>query len=169
MLECSLSLRSLFSVGSNVCFTVRKVKMGLDPPPGCSLSSLNPAMIKLESLHRHLTILNSTLHSGWVAVRKVRVVPHVPPNGTVTQKSLAYMRASTQYIKQVSKLLRNEVTISRTSPASDEAVQGMQTFSLLRVLYQVAEPLVMQLPFVESEVRLVTSFVVLNQDPSLKS
>ncbi|XP_050206018.1 uncharacterized protein LOC126655767 isoform X2 [Mercurialis annua] len=109
---------------------VRKVKMGLDPPAGCSFSSLNPSMIKLESVRQHLSTLNSTLHFGWVAVRKVRVTPNIPPNGSLSQQSLAYMRASTQYIKQVSRLLRSEMTTLRNSPSSYEAVQETHTCSL---------------------------------------
>ncbi|KAF2283904.1 hypothetical protein GH714_017082 [Hevea brasiliensis] len=103
---------------------VRKVKMGLEPPAGCSFSSLNPSTLKLEPLRQQLSILNSTLHTGWEAVRKVRVTPHIPPNGSISQQSLAYMRASTQYIKQVSRLLRHGVTTSRNSPSPYEVEQG---------------------------------------------
>lgn len=111
---------------------VRKVKMVLDLPPGCSFSSLNPSVIKLKPLCRKLSTLNSTLHSGWEAVRKVHVTPHIPPNGSFSQQSLAYMRASTQYIKQVSKLLTNGVTTLRNSPSSYEVVQETYT-CLLRL------------------------------------
>ncbi|XP_048233125.1 uncharacterized protein LOC8267056 isoform X2 [Ricinus communis] len=109
---------------------VRKVKMGLDPPAGCSFSSLNPSMIKLEPLRQHLSTLSLILHSGWEAVRKVRVTPHIPPNGSLSQQSLAYMRASTQYMKQVSRLLRDEVKTLRNSPSSYEVVQETHTCSL---------------------------------------
>ncbi|XP_065876247.1 uncharacterized protein [Euphorbia lathyris] len=116
---------------------VRKVKMGLDPPAGCTFSSLNPSLIKLEPLRQHLSILNSSLHSGWEAVRKVRVAPQIPPNGSVAQQSLACMRASTQYIKQVSRLLKNEVTISRNSPPTYEVVQ--ETYTCLLMLKSSSE------------------------------
>ncbi|KDP29750.1 hypothetical protein JCGZ_18685 [Jatropha curcas] len=106
---------------------VRKVKMGLDPPPGCSFASLNPSMLKLEPLRRPLSTLNSTLHSGWEAVRKVHVSPQIPPNGSFSQQSLAYMRASTHYIKQVSKVLRNEVATLCSNPSSYAAVQETYT------------------------------------------
>ncbi|XP_057997660.1 uncharacterized protein LOC131176612 [Hevea brasiliensis] len=106
---------------------VRKVKMGLEPPAGCSFSSLNPSTLKLEPLRQQLSILNSTLHTGWEAVRKVRVTPHIPPNGSISQQSLAYMRASTQYIKQVSRLLRHGVTTSRNSPSPYEVEQETYT------------------------------------------
>ncbi|KAG8642828.1 hypothetical protein MANES_12G127600v8 [Manihot esculenta] len=109
---------------------VRKVKMGLDPPVGCSFSSLNPSTIKLEPLRRQLSILNSTLHTGWSAVRKVRVTPQIPPNGSISQQSLAYVRASTQYIKQVSRLLRHGVTTLRNSPSPDGVVQETYTCML---------------------------------------
>ncbi|XP_015874207.3 uncharacterized protein LOC107411178 [Ziziphus jujuba] len=108
---------------------VRKVKMSLDPPTGCSISSLRPPSIKLETIRYHFSNLQSTLSSGWHALRKIRVVPRLPAaaNGSFSRQSLAYVHASTQYIKQVSGLLKTGVTTLRNSSSSYETVQ--ETYS----------------------------------------
>lgn len=104
---------------------MRKVKIGLDPPPGCSFSSLNPSTIKVELIRQRFSNLNSMLISGWEEIRKVRVTPRIPANGSFPQQSLAYVHASTKYVKEVSRLLRNRVTTTHKSSSSYEAVQGM--------------------------------------------
>ncbi|XVF59087.1 hypothetical protein PTKIN_Ptkin07bG0246700 [Pterospermum kingtungense] len=96
---------------------VRKVKLGLDAPPGCNLS-----IVKIESLHQRFSKINSKLYSGWEAFRKVRVTPNIPANGSLSRQSLAYLQASSQYIKEVSKLLKTGVTTLRSSSTSYEAV-----------------------------------------------
>ncbi|GAV59244.1 hypothetical protein CFOL_v3_02775 [Cephalotus follicularis] len=124
---------------------VRRVKRGLDSPPGCSLSLLKPSMFKLESLRLHISKLNSTLGSGWKAVRKVRVSPNMPANGTFSQQSLAYVHASTLYIKEVSRLLKNGVTILHNNSSSYEVVQ--ETYiCLLRVKSSPEEDVVRMQP-----------------------
>ncbi|KAJ8765800.1 hypothetical protein K2173_014922 [Erythroxylum novogranatense] len=109
---------------------VRSVKMGLDSPPSCNFLYLNPHVMKIESIRRQISNLNSTLFSGWEEVRKVRVNPRVPPNGSFSQQSMAYVRASTQYIKEVSRLIKSRTTTLRTSPSSYEVVQEQYTCSL---------------------------------------
>ncbi|KAF5749744.1 hypothetical protein HS088_TW03G00069 [Tripterygium wilfordii] len=116
---------------------VRKVKMGLEPPPGCNLSSLGPQKIKLEALQHRLSNLNLTLYSGWKAVQKVRVTPRVPANRSFSQHSLAYMHASAEYVKEVSRLLRNGVSNLHNSSSSYEAVQ--ETYGCLLRLKSSAE------------------------------
>ncbi|XWS45008.1 hypothetical protein CRYUN_Cryun15aG0098800 [Craigia yunnanensis] len=96
---------------------VRKVKMGLDPPPGCNLS-----IVKIESLHQRFSKVNSMLYSGWEALRKVRVTPSTPVNGSLSRQSLVYLQASSQYIKEVSKLLKAGVTTLHRSSTSYEVV-----------------------------------------------
>ncbi|KAB2004880.1 hypothetical protein ES319_D11G231300v1 [Gossypium barbadense] len=96
---------------------VRKVKMGLDPPPGCNLS-----IVKMESVHQRFCKVNSMLHSGWEALRKVRVAPNTPVNGSLSKQSLAYLQASSQYIKEVSKLLKTGVTTLRSNSTSYEEI-----------------------------------------------
>ncbi|KHG03261.1 Anti-sigma F factor antagonist [Gossypium arboreum] len=98
---------------------VRKVKMGLDPPPGCNLS-----IVKMESVHQRFCKVNSMLHSGWEALRKVRLAPNTPVNGSLSKQSLAYLQASSQYIKEVSKLLKTGVTTLRSNSTSYEEIPG---------------------------------------------
>ncbi|XXG86523.1 hypothetical protein AAC387_Pa11g1398 [Persea americana] len=107
---------------------VRRVKMSIDMPPGCSFASLKPPALKLESLRTRLSNLQSTLSSGWEALRNVRVVPRLPANSSFSRHSLAYVHASTQYIKQVSGLLKIGVNSLRNS-SSYEVVQ--ETYSCL--------------------------------------
>ncbi|GKG16272.1 hypothetical protein Tco_0358595, partial [Tanacetum coccineum] len=52
---------------------VRKVRMALDPPTGCSFSSIKPP--KLETVKRHFSTAQSKLSSGWQAVRRVPFSP----------------------------------------------------------------------------------------------
>ncbi|KAG9450790.1 hypothetical protein H6P81_010755 [Aristolochia fimbriata] len=101
---------------------VRKVKMSLDMPPGCSFSSLKSPSLKLEPLKHRMTNLHSTLSAGWDALRKIRVLPRTSANASFSRHSLAYVHASTQYIKQVSALLKVGVTTLR-SGSSYEIVQ----------------------------------------------
>ncbi|XP_010266256.1 PREDICTED: uncharacterized protein LOC104603800 [Nelumbo nucifera] len=123
---------------------VRKVKMALDPPTGCSFSSLR-APVKMESLRHRVSNLQSTLSSGWEALRKIRVVPRVPANGSFSRHSLAYVHAGAQYIKQVSGLLKVGVTTLRNSSASYEVVQ--ETYScLLRLKSSTEEDAVRMQP-----------------------
>lgn len=102
--------------------------MCLDPPTGCSISSLRPPSFKLETIRYQFSNLQSTLSSGWNALRKIRVVPRLPAaaNGSFSRQSLAYVHASTQYIKQVSGLLKTGVTTLRNSASSYDTVQGIK-------------------------------------------
>ncbi|KAK9284724.1 hypothetical protein L1049_023901 [Liquidambar formosana] len=115
---------------------VRKVKMALDPPTGCSFSSLKPPTMELESCRLRFSNLKSTLSSGWEALRKVRVSPHTAARGSFSRQSLAYLHASTQYIKQVSELFKTGVTNLRNS-SSYEVVQ--ETYSCLLRLKSSSE------------------------------
>ncbi|XP_024977361.1 uncharacterized protein LOC112514945 [Cynara cardunculus var. scolymus] len=108
---------------------VRKVRMALDPPTGCNFSSIKPPKVKLESIQRHLYSLQSTCSSGWQAVRRIPFTPRVPVDGSFSRKSLAYMQASTQYVKQVSGLLKTGVLSLRRTSLTNEIVQ--ETYSCL--------------------------------------
>ncbi|KAL9464001.1 hypothetical protein AB3S75_001743 [Citrus x aurantiifolia] len=116
---------------------VRKVKIGLDLPPGCSFSSLNLSMIKVELIRQHFSNLNSMVISGWDEIRKVRITPRIPANGSFPQQSLAYVHASTKYVKEVSRVLRNRVTTSHKTSSSYEAVQ--ETYSCQLRLKSISE------------------------------
>lgn len=96
--------------------------MGLDSPPGCNLS-----IVKMESVYQRFGKVNSMLHSGWEALRKVRVAPNTPVTGSLSKQSLAYLQASSQYIKEVSKLLKTGVTTLRSNSTSYEAIPGIYT------------------------------------------
>ncbi|KAI3922156.1 hypothetical protein MKX01_005845 [Papaver californicum] len=106
---------------------VRKVKMDLDSPKGCNFSSLRPSKIKVEALRCRLSNLRSTFSSGWQAIRRVRVQPRVPARGSISRHSLAYVHASSQYIKQVSGLLKTGITTLRSRSEPYEAVQETYT------------------------------------------
>ncbi|KAG5543870.1 hypothetical protein RHGRI_016584 [Rhododendron griersonianum] len=106
---------------------VRKVKMALDPPKGCTFSSLRAPKIKMDAVRYRFYSLQSTLSTGWQALRNIRFVPRVPPNGSLPRQSLAYVQASAQYVKQVSGLLKIGVTTLRSSSSSREVVQ--ETYS----------------------------------------
>lgn len=116
---------------------VRKVKIGLDLPPGCSFSSLNLSMIKVELIRQHFSNLNSMVISGWDEIRKVRITPRIPANGSFSQQSLAYVHASTKYVKEVSRVLRNRVTTSHKTSSSYESVQ--ETYSCQLRLKSISE------------------------------
>lgn len=108
----------------------RKIKMGLDPPPGCNIASLTIPKEKLVVVRRNITELNLTLSSGWKAAKKVHVTPHVPLNGSFSRQSLAYVQAAARYLKQVSKAVKNEMAASRTGPQTYETVQETYSCSL---------------------------------------
>ncbi|CAH8374965.1 unnamed protein product [Eruca vesicaria subsp. sativa] len=109
---------------------VRRIKMGLDPLPGCNIASLTLPKEKLVVVRRNITELNLTLSSGWKAAKKVHVTPHVPLNGSVSRQSLAYLQAAARYLKQVSKAVKNEVVASHTGPQTYETVQETYSCSL---------------------------------------
>ncbi|KAJ9567728.1 hypothetical protein OSB04_003694 [Centaurea solstitialis] len=108
---------------------VRKVRMALDPPTGCNFSSIKPPKVKLEAIQRHLYSLQSKCSSGWQAVRRIPFNPRVPLDGSFSRKSLAYVQASTQYVKQVSGLVKNGVSSLRRPSLANEVVQ--ETYSCL--------------------------------------
>ncbi|KAJ0695329.1 hypothetical protein HanOQP8_Chr10g0348411 [Helianthus annuus] len=116
---------------------VRKVRMALDPPTGCNFSSFKPPKVKLETVKRHCSTVQSKLSSGWQAVRRIPFSPREPINGSFSQQSLAYMQASTQYIKQVSSLLKTGVSSLRSTSSANEVLQ--ETYSCLLRLKSSAE------------------------------
>ncbi|XP_039069175.1 uncharacterized protein LOC120215602 [Hibiscus syriacus] len=99
---------------------VRKVKATLDPPTGCSMSSLSAPEIKLET---KLSNFQSVLSSRWNTLKRIRVAPHLPAGRSFTAKSSAYMHAGTQYVKQVSRLLKTGITSLRNGSSSYEIVK----------------------------------------------
>lgn len=116
---------------------VRKVKMALDPPTGCSITSYRPSLVKMETIKYHFSNFQSTVSSGWQALRKIRFVHRMPANGSFSRQSLAYVHAGTRYIKQVSGLLKTGVTTLRNSSSSYEVAQ--ETYSCYLRLKSSAE------------------------------
>ena len=130
--KCRLHIASLQVVGYKsflnyiVFCAVRKVKMALDPPTGCSITSYRPSLVKMETIKYHFSNFQSTVSSGWQALRKIRFVHRMPANGSFSRQSLAYVHAGTRYIKQVSGLLKTGVTTLRNSSSSYEVAQGIK-------------------------------------------
>ncbi|KAL0888189.1 hypothetical protein Bca101_012172 [Brassica carinata] len=98
---------------------VGKIKMESDPQPGCSTIP----SLKHEVISQQLEKLNATLYSGWKAVKSVHVTPRVTPEGSISRKSVEYMRACAHYLKEVSKVLREEFVTSHVRPRSLKASQ----------------------------------------------
>ncbi|KAL5556537.1 hypothetical protein UlMin_038773 [Ulmus minor] len=125
----------------NIKLQVRKVKIGSDPLPVCySLSSLKSSVVKKESLRRGFHNVKLNMFTTWTSLRKVRLAPQVPVNGSFSGRSLAYMQASTNYMKQISGVLKVGATNlckRSSSSSSDESVH--ETYSCLLKLKSSAE------------------------------
>ncbi|XP_019177354.1 PREDICTED: uncharacterized protein LOC109172616 [Ipomoea nil] len=109
---------------------VRKVKMGLEPPTGCSFSSIKPSKEKIDSLRFQISNIKSTVSSEWEAIRKIRVAPRLPINATFSQKSLVYLHSGTRYMKDVSGIIKLGFTTFRSSSKSYEVVPEIYSCSL---------------------------------------
>ncbi|KAK8309012.1 hypothetical protein V6Z12_D02G100900 [Gossypium hirsutum] len=103
---------------------VHKVKTTLDPPTGCSMTSLSLSAprVKLKTIQNQLSIFQSILSSRWQALKNIRVASGLP-NSSFSHKSLAYMHAGTRYVKQASGLLKIGVRSSRKNSSSYEVIQ----------------------------------------------
>ncbi|KAL4566068.1 hypothetical protein LXL04_030178 [Taraxacum kok-saghyz] len=110
---------------------VRKVRMAMDPPTGCNILSVKvkAPKVKIETVKRHFWNAQLKVSSGWKAFRRVPFSPKVPLESSISRQSLAYMQASTQYIKQVSGLLKNGVSSLRSNSSTNEVIQ--ETYSCL--------------------------------------
>lgn len=135
LLDCTLTCyfffvdKFIFSGHWKTCLnhahlTVRRVKIGLDPPSGCSLTPIQ-SLIKSESLHARFSNVKSALHSAWAPIKQVHLSPQVPPNSSFSVQSVAYARASTKYMKQTSALVKTGATSLFCSSSPYEVVHGM--------------------------------------------
>uniref|UniRef100_A0A7N0UPJ1 Pesticidal crystal cry8Ba protein n=1 Tax=Kalanchoe fedtschenkoi TaxID=63787 RepID=A0A7N0UPJ1_KALFE len=115
---------------------VRKVRMSVDAPTGCSIQSIKMPILKLDSVRYRLFSIKSAVSSGWTALRKVRFAPQAPIHGSFSRQSMAYVQASTQYIKQVSGLLKIGVTTLRNNSSSYDV---QETYSCLLRLKSSSE------------------------------
>ncbi|XP_022863818.1 uncharacterized protein LOC111383866 [Olea europaea var. sylvestris] len=104
---------------------VRRVKMGLDPPTGCTFTSLkSTSVVKLESFHFRLSNVKSIVSSERKALRKAHVTPRVPIDGSFLQQSMTYIIGGTRrYMKEVPELIKIGVNAWRNSSSSYEVVQ----------------------------------------------
>lgn len=112
----------------------RKVRMTLDMPAGCNYMTLKSPVLKLESFRYRMSNFRSTFSSGWESLQKVRVFSHLPTNSSFSKQSLAYMQATTQYIKQISVLLKTGVSSLRSPSAKDMQVESYSCFLRLKSL-----------------------------------
>lgn len=106
---------------------VRKVKMALDPPSGCTFPQI--PKLELEAVQYRLSNAKSKLSSGWEALQRVQVARHVPKNGSLSSKSLAYVHVGTQYMKEVASLLKSGLTSSHTISSSSSYEVVQETYS----------------------------------------
>ncbi|KAI4389465.1 hypothetical protein MLD38_001690 [Melastoma candidum] len=115
---------------------VRKVKLGFDQPTGCGILSLTrqpslrlPSM-NFESVRQSFSSFQLAVASKWHDLKKMSLAPHMPTNGSFSRQSMAYVSASTRYLKQVSGLFKSGVTSLRNSSMSCEVVQETHSCSL---------------------------------------
>ncbi|XP_047342735.1 uncharacterized protein LOC124946204 [Impatiens glandulifera] len=106
---------------------VIKVKTAMDPPTGFNLSSLSSKKIKLYTtvVQYKLSNIHVRLSSGWRAVGRIRFTrERIPSNRSFSRKNMAtYVRASSRYVKQVSRLVKVGVkTLRSNSSSRDEGV-----------------------------------------------
>ncbi|XP_024028571.1 uncharacterized protein LOC21391910 [Morus notabilis] len=111
---------------------VRKVKIGLEPPPSCFvLSTLKSSIVENESLQRRYLNVKSILSSTCKSIKRVHVAPQVPANASLSNRSLAYLHASTKYMKQVSAVLKIGATNLCSSSLSYDHQVVQETYSCL--------------------------------------
>ncbi|KAL3699757.1 hypothetical protein R1sor_017779 [Riccia sorocarpa] len=106
---------------------VRKLKISkLQLPAGFACPSFGS--IKFESLYASVDDRSSNqrapLLPGWAAVRKLRVLHRTLLRGNASQRSLAYVNAGAQYVRQVSGLLKDKVNSLRSN--SLNSLEGPQ-------------------------------------------
>ncbi|KAI4388701.1 hypothetical protein MLD38_001006 [Melastoma candidum] len=122
---------------------VRKVNTSLDPPTGCGILSLRrqPSLrlpsLNLESIRQNFSSFQLAVGSKWHNLQKINTT-RMPKNGSFSRQSLAYVNASTRYLKQVSGLFKNGVTSLRNSSTSYNIVQA-ETYSCLLRLKSMGE------------------------------
>ncbi|KAK9713111.1 hypothetical protein RND81_06G003500 [Saponaria officinalis] len=100
---------------------VRKVKMGLDPQSGCSFPQM--PKLEIERFQYCINTVKSRLSSGWEAVQRVNAAHHLPKEGSLSRKSLAYMHVGTQYMKDIVGLVRSGLSSSQKTSSLSENVQ----------------------------------------------
>ncbi|EPS72022.1 hypothetical protein M569_02736, partial [Genlisea aurea] len=104
---------------------VRKVKMGLEPPTGCTFASLkSQSSVKLESFQHRLSSVKSVVSSERKALKSERVPAVITVKGSLFHKGMAYIILGTRrYLKEVPELIKVGFNAWRGSSTSYEVVQ----------------------------------------------
>ncbi|GER26185.1 maturase K [Striga asiatica] len=104
---------------------VRKVRMGVEPPTGCSFTSIkSSSMVKLESLQLRLSNMKSIVTAERKALRRDRIIPVMTVNGSLLPQKMAYIIVGTRrYLKEVPELIKIGFSAWRSTSASSEVVQ----------------------------------------------
>lgn len=115
-------------------FPVRRVRMGLDPPTGCTYASFkSTSTVKLESLQLRLSNVKSALSSERKVLKCERVTPVMAVNSSFLDQSVAYVVVrSRRYMKELPELIKAGFSAWKSSSPSYEVVQGM--FLLVELL-----------------------------------
>lgn len=100
---------------------VRKVKMSLDTPSGCVFPQM--PKVDLETFHSHVSNVKTKLALKWEALQRVQAARHVPKNGSLSSKSLAYVHVGAQYMKEIGIILKSGLPSSQTTES--QIVQGI--------------------------------------------
>ncbi|XP_051126770.1 uncharacterized protein LOC127248464 isoform X2 [Andrographis paniculata] len=87
---------------------VRKVKMAVDPPAGCSCASLKSSpMVKLESIQLRLSNVKTSVSCERRARRSEHVTPIIPANGSLLHRTMAYAIVGTRrFLKEVPDIIK---------------------------------------------------------------
>ncbi|KAH6784477.1 pesticidal crystal cry8Ba protein [Perilla frutescens var. hirtella] len=104
---------------------VRKVKMGMEQPTGCTFTSLkSSSMVKLESFQHRLSNVKSIVSSERRVQRTQNITPVITINGSLLHKSVAHIIVGTcRYLKEVPKLIKIGFNAWRNSASTYEVVQ----------------------------------------------
>ncbi|XP_047971704.1 uncharacterized protein LOC125214638 isoform X2 [Salvia hispanica] len=104
---------------------VRKVKMGMEQPTGCTFTSLkSSSMVKLETFQQRLSNVKSVVSSETRALRTQNITPVVNLNGSLLHKRVAHVIVGTRrYLREVPKLIKIGFNAWRRSAATYELVQ----------------------------------------------
>ncbi|KAL6526394.1 hypothetical protein OROHE_015403 [Orobanche hederae] len=126
-----VSVKAKKTIGK-IKIQVRKVKMGFDPPTGCTFASLkSTSVVKLETFQHKLSNVKSIVSSERKALRRDCVMPVVAANGSLLHRSMAYIMVGTRrYLKDVPKLMKIGFNALQSSSKSRED-QVQESYSCL--------------------------------------
>ncbi|KAL8549227.1 hypothetical protein ACS0TY_008177 [Phlomoides rotata] len=118
------SVKTKKSIGK-IKIQVRRVRMGLDPPTGCTYASFKASSnVKLESFQFRLSNVKSSVSSERKVLKRERVTPVIAVNGSLLDQTLAHIIVrSRRYMKEVPELIKAGFSAWRSSSSSYEVVQ----------------------------------------------